>query len=137
KDYVQLAANTRIPLSHGEREIHRYTVRDFIECGAIRYLQFDSTRAAGFSESIKVAQMAEQYGVFVVPHHSPEIHAHLVVALPQVGYCVESHGSDARDPLTHHVFKDRVTFRNGHLHLADKPGFGFEIDWTAVEKYRV
>ena len=63
--------------------------------------------------------------------------ASFAVALPQVGYCVESHGSDARDPLTHHVFKDRVTFRNGHLHLADKPGFGFEIDWTAVEKYRV
>ncbi|MDB5903887.1 MAG: hypothetical protein JWM26_2765 [Betaproteobacteria bacterium] len=136
-DYVQLAAATRIPLSHGEREIHRYTVRDFIECGAIKYLQFDSTRAAGFTESIRVAQLAEQHGVFVVPHHSPEIHAHLVLALPEVGYCVESHGSDVRDPLPHHVFRDRVTFRDGHIHLADKPGFGLEIDWDAVERYRL
>jgi D-galactarolactone cycloisomerase len=135
-DYVRLAAATRIPLSHGEREIHRYTVRDFVECGAIKYLQFDSTRAAGFTESIRVAQLAEQHGVFVVPHHSPEIHAHLVLALPEVGYCVESHGSDARDPLPHHVFRDRVTFRDGHIHLADKPGFGLEIDWEAVERYR-
>ena len=137
KDYVQLAASTRIPLSHGEREIHRFTVRDFIECGAIRYLQFDSTRAAGFTESIRVAQMAEQYGVFVVPHHSPEIHMHLVAAMPQVGYCVESHGSDTRDPLTHQVFRDRVILRDGHIHLTDKPGFGFEIDWKAVDRYRV
>lgn len=137
KDYVQLAAATRIPLSHGEREIHRYTVRDFIECGAIRYLQFDSTRAAGFTESLRVAQFAEQHAVFVVPHSSPEIHAHLVTALPDVGYCVESHGSDSRDPLPHHVFRERVTFRDGHIHLSDKPGFGLEIDWDAVERHRV
>ncbi len=134
-DYVRLARETRIPLSHGEREIHRFTVRDFIECGAIRYLQFDSTRAAGFTESIRVAQLAEQHGVFVVPHHSPEIHAHLVVAMPQVGYCVESHGSDVRDPLPHQIFRDRVTFRDGYIHLGDKPGFGLEIDWQAVERH--
>jgi D-galactarolactone cycloisomerase len=137
QDYVQLAAATRIPLSHGEREIHRYTVRDFIECGAIKYLQFDSTRAAGFTESIRVAQLAEQHGVFVVPHHSPEIHAHLVMALPEVGYCVESHGSGTRDPLPHHVFKDRVTFRDGYIHVTDKPGFGLEVDAAAVERYRI
>ena len=136
KDYVALAAETRIPLSHGEREIHRFTVRDFIECGAIKYLQFDSTRAAGFTESLRVAQLAEQHGVFVVPHHSPEIHAHLVAALPEVGYCVESHGSATRDPLTHHVFPDRITFRDGYIHLSDKPGFGLEIDWKAVDRYR-
>jgi D-galactarolactone cycloisomerase len=137
RDYVQLAAATRIPLSHGEREIHRFTVRDFIECGAIKYLQFDSTRAAGFTESLRVAQLAEQHGVYVVPHHSPEIHAHLVVAMPQVGYCVESHGSGTRDPLPHHIFRERVTFRDGYIHLGDKPGFGLEIDWQAVERYRV
>jgi D-galactarolactone cycloisomerase len=135
-DYVALARETRIPLSHGEREMHRFTVRDFVECGAIKYLQFDSTRAAGFTESVRIAQMCEQHGVFVVPHHSPEIHAHLVLALPEVGYCVESHGSSTRDPLPHHVFRERVDFRDGYIHLKDKPGFGLDIDWKAVERYR-
>ena len=136
-DYVQLARETRIPLSHGEREIHRFTVRDFIECGAIKYLQFDSTRAAGFTEAIRVAQLAEQHGVFVVPHHSPEIHGHLVLAMPEVGYCVESHGSDTRDPLRHRLYRDEVEMRGGYIHLGDKPGFGLDVDWKAVERYRV
>ena len=136
-DYVQLARATRIPLSHGEREIHRFTVRDFLECGAIRYLQFDSTRAAGFTESIRVAQLAEQHAAYVVPHSSPELHAHLVAAMPQVGYCVESHGSDTRDPLPHRIFRDRVVFRDGHIHLNDKPGFGLDVDFAAVERYRL
>lgn len=136
-DYVQLAAETTIPLSHGEREIHRFTVRDFIECGAIKYLQFDSTRAAGFTEALRVAQLAEQHGVFVVPHHSPEIHGHLVAAMPEVGYCVESHGSDTRDPLRHNVYGGGVQMRDGYLHLGDKPGFGLDIDWSTVERCRL
>jgi L-alanine-DL-glutamate epimerase-like enolase superfamily enzyme len=137
RDYVQLAAETSIPLSHGEREIHRFTVRDFIECGAIKYLQYDSTRAAGFTEALRVAQLAEQHGVFVVPHHSPEIHGHLVVAFPEVGYCVESHGSDMRDPLRHNLYGGRMHMRDGFLHLDDKPGFGLEIDWKVVERFRI
>ena len=40
-DYVRLAAASPIPLAHGEREWHRYTVRDFIDSGAIRFVQFD------------------------------------------------------------------------------------------------
>jgi L-alanine-DL-glutamate epimerase-like enolase superfamily enzyme len=136
KDYVQLAANTRIPLSHGEREIHRYTVRDFIECGAIRYLQFDSTRAAGFTEGLRVAQYAEQYGTYIVPHQSPEIHGHLVVALTKVGYCVETHGSEKRDPLRNQVYMNHIEMRDGYIEIDDKPGFGIEIDWKAVDRYR-
>ena len=49
-DYVRLAAAVTIPLAHGEREWHRFTVRDFITSGAIRFVQFDATRHAGFTE---------------------------------------------------------------------------------------
>jgi L-alanine-DL-glutamate epimerase-like enolase superfamily enzyme len=37
---LRLAAASPIPLAHGDREWHRYTVRDFINAGAIRYVQF-------------------------------------------------------------------------------------------------
>ena len=40
-DYVRLAAASPIPLAHCEREWHRYTVRDFIDSGAIGFVQFD------------------------------------------------------------------------------------------------
>lgn len=135
-DYLRLATAISIPLSHGERELHRYTVRDFLTSGAIRYLQFDATRAAGFTEALRVAQLAEQHGVYVAPHHAPEIHGHLVTALPRVGYCVESHGSPERDPLQHDLYAERAQFRDGHIHLNDKPGWGVEINWDAVKHYR-
>lgn len=136
-DYVRLAQAIGIPLSHGERELHRYTVRDFLTSGAIRYLQFDGTRAAGFTEALRVAQLAEQHSVYVAPHHAPEIHGHLVAALPRVGYCVESHGNPERDPLAHELYTERAQFRDGHIHLSDRPGFGLEINWAAVDRYKV
>jgi D-galactarolactone cycloisomerase len=135
-DFVRLAAATPIPLAHGERELTRFTVRDFIATGAIRYVQFDSTRYAGFTEALRVAQLAEQHGVMIAPHTVPELHGHLVLAFPRCGFAVESHGDARRDPVSHHLYKEPVRTRDSYVHLNDKPGFGVEIDWTFVEKHR-
>ena len=64
------------------------------------------------------------------------VHGYLEDEWPEVGYCVESHASDTRDPLPHQIFPERVTFRDGYIHLTDKPGFGLDIDWKAVERHR-
>src|SRR5690606_4476862 len=87
-DFVRLAAATRIPLAHGEREIHRFTIRDFIATGAVRYVQFDATRYAGFTEALRVAHLADQHGAFISPHHAPELHSHVVAAFPRMGHSV-------------------------------------------------
>src|SRR5438093_248332 len=91
-DFARLAAATPIPLAHGERELSRFTVRDFIVQGGIRYVQFDATRAAGFTEALRIAALAEQHGVIVAPHSAPEIHGHLALAVPRGVFGVESHG---------------------------------------------
>src|SRR5271154_3097980 len=126
-DFARLAAATPIPLAHGERELTRFTVRDFIVEGGIRYVQFDATRAAGFTEALRIAALAEQHGVMVAPHTAPEFHGHLVLALPRCGFGVEGHGGPAEDPLGYGLFKDHPMLRDGHLHLGDKPGFGLEV----------
>jgi L-alanine-DL-glutamate epimerase-like enolase superfamily enzyme len=134
-DFVRLAQATHIPLAHGERELTRFTVRDFIASGAIRYVQFDSTRYAGFTEALRVAQLAEQHGVMIAPHTVPEIHGHLLMAFPRCGYAVESHGNEERDPISHHLYKEPVETKDSYVYLNDKPGFGVEIDWDFVKKH--
>ncbi len=135
-DFVRLAQSTPIPLAHGERELTRFTVRDFIASGAIRYVQFDSTRAAGFTEALRVAHFAEQHGVRIAPHLAPEIHAHLVAAFPGASFGIETHGGPERDPLWFGLFTERAQVREGHVYLSEKPGFGVEIDWNYVKKHR-
>jgi L-alanine-DL-glutamate epimerase-like enolase superfamily enzyme len=134
-DFARLAAATHIPLAHGERELTRFTVRDFITTGGIRYVQFDATRAGGFTEALRVAQLAEQHGAIVAPHTAPEIHGHLVLAMPRCAFGVESHGGPDTDPLHYGLFQEHPHLHDGHLTISDKPGFGLEIDWNFVAKY--
>ena len=135
-DFARLAAATTIPLAHGERELTRHTVRDFIVSGGVRYVQFDSTRHAGFTESLRIAQLAEQFGARIAPHHAPELHAHLCAAFPGAAFGVESHGSAERDPAWHGLFARRPAVRDSYVHLDDAPGFGIEIDWEFVKRHR-
>ncbi len=134
-DFVILARATPIPLAHGEREITRFTARDFISSGALRFIQFDSTRYAGFTEALRVSYLAEQHGVHIAPHIVPEVHCHLVSAFPRLGFGVESHGNADRDPLWFEMFNERAQVKDGQVHMSDLPGFGFEIDWKTVKKY--
>ena len=134
-DFALLAKATPIPLAHGERELTRFTTRDFMTLGGIRYVQFDSTRYAGFTESLRVAHMADHAGVMITPHHAPELHCHLVAAFPRTGFAVESHGSPDRDPIWHGLFSDRAQIRDSYVHMNDKPGFGIEIDWDYAKKH--
>lgn len=135
-DFQRLAAASPIPLAHGEREWHRYTVRDFIDSGAIRYVQFDSTRHAGFSESLRIAHYAEQKGVLVSPHSAGHLHSHLVSAFGDAAFAAESHGDPERHPLQHAIYRGGAEVRNGMMHLSEAPGFGFDVDWKSLEKFR-
>ena len=135
-DYLQLAEATTIPIAHGERLTNRFTCRDFITSGGIGYIQFDATRFCGFTESIRVAELANQLNVKIAPHHAPEIHSHLVAAYPEHGFGCESHGDPERDPTFYHLFSERAQIKDGYVHMNDKPGFGIEIDRKFMERYK-
>jgi D-galactarolactone cycloisomerase len=137
RDFARLAAATPIPLAHGERERHRHAVRDFIDTGAIRYVQFDSTRYAGFTESLRIAHYAEQNGVKVAPHTAPHIHRHLVSALGDAAFAAESLGDPARYPIHRAIYEDAAEARDGMIALTEKAGFGLEVDWSRVDRLRV
>jgi D-galactarolactone cycloisomerase len=136
-DFVRLARYSSIPLSHGEREWHRFTTRDFIDSGALRFVQFDSTRFGGFTEGLRVAAYAEQKGVLIQPHSWPHLHAHLVSAFGDACFGAECVGDPRMHPIHHHIMTGGAAYRNGTVHLTEAPGFGLEIDWKAVKELKV
>ncbi len=136
-DFRRLAESSPIPLAHCERELHRFSVRDFIDSGAIRFVQFDSTRHAGFSESLRIAHYAEQKGVLIAPHSAPHLHAHIVSAFGDAAFVVESFGvNDARHPIQNGIYRGGTEVRDGRVRLSEAPGFGVDIDWDAVGRLR-
>jgi D-galactarolactone cycloisomerase len=134
-DYVKLARATTIPLAHGEREWHRFAMREFVDSGALRYVQFDSARFGGITEGLRVGIYAEQKNVMVQPHSWPHLHAHVAAALGKGAYgaeCVPN--PEIHHPIHHRIFKGGPYYRDGRLRLTEAPGFGVEVDWTEVKR---
>ncbi len=135
-DYVTLAKAIPMPLAHGEREWHRFTVRDFIDSGALGFVQFDCTRYAGFSEALHIARLAQAKGVMIAPHSAAHIQAHIASAFGDAAFGAESAGDDRHHPIHHRIFHGGAEHRGGRVHLTEAPGFGLDVDWTAVKALR-
>lgn len=132
-DFLRVADASPIPLAHGEREWHRYTVRDYVDSGAIRYVQFDGTRFSGFTEALRVAEYAAQANVRIAPHEAPHIHGHLVSAFEAEAYGAEVIAAEGFRPIIDAIYDGGPTVADGRLHLPEAPGFGLDVDLDAVD----
>lgn len=135
-DFVTLAKAINIPLAHGEREWHRHTVGEFIDSGALRYVQFDCTRYGGFSEALRIGRHAQAKGVLIAPHSAAHIQAHIASAFGAAAYAAESVGDERLHPIHHRIFEGGATHRHGRVHLTEAPGFGLTVDWNSVAALR-
>ena len=72
-------APTRIAL--GEHVPNRVVFKNFMEAGALDFVQVDCTRVGGVSEFLAVSLLARKFGLPVVPHVGDmgQIHQHLVI----------------------------------------------------------
>ncbi len=90
-DYTGLArvADALItPLAGGECLYGITSFRHMIEAHSVDIIMIDLNRVGGISNWMKVAAMAEAFNLPVVSHLFPEIHVHLVSAIPN-GLTVE------------------------------------------------
>jgi L-alanine-DL-glutamate epimerase-like enolase superfamily enzyme len=131
---ARVGAATTIPLASGERELHRFGCRDLVDHAPIRFLQFDCTRAGGVTEWLRVAAYASAHGVLMAPHHDPQIHGHLLAAVPN-GHIQEVFPNAVRDPLWSRLFSEQPQVLHGELVLGDRPGLGLTLDRDVLEHY--
>ena len=130
----RLKKDCPIPLASGENENNRYGARRLVETGAIDFLQFDCQKYAGPTEWLKVAGMAATHDVWMAPHHEPQLHGHLMTAIPNA-YILESFGNPDRDPFWFELYTRKPEIVNGKLTLLDDPGIGVEFDKATLKKY--
>jgi L-alanine-DL-glutamate epimerase-like enolase superfamily enzyme len=130
-----LKHHTRLPLASGESARTRFEARELIEQRAIDIMQFDGTKNGGITEWRKIAGMCSMYHVDVAPHHDPQIHGHLVAAVPH-GLTVESFHNPARDPLWPDLYAESARLEGGVLCLSERPGLGINFNEDFVRRYR-
>src|SRR5215831_2161593 len=130
-DYAGIArvnAALATPICGGELVYGIVPFRHMIETRSVDYVMIDLIRVGGFTQWMKVAGMAEAFNLPVVSHVIPEIHAHLVAAVPN-GLTVEYMGW----MLT--LFEGTAALDKGELLLSDRPGLGLTFDAAAVRRF--
>ena len=74
--------------------------------------------------------MAEAFNIPVVSHLVPEIHVHLISAIPN-GLTIEYM------PWTQRLWEEMPKMENGELVVPDKPGLGLEFNQDTIKQYQV
>ena len=118
------------PIAAGEYHYGIVPFRHLLEARAIDIVMIDLLRVGGITQWMKVAGMAEAFNVPVVSHLVPEIHVHLVAAIPN-GLTVEYM------PWTLRLYEETPALEGGQLVVPTKPGLGLAFDAAALKRYQV
>jgi len=120
-DYAGLAritAKLATPIAGGEYVYGIAPFRHMLEARSVDYPMIDLVRVGGITQWMKVAGMAEAYNLPVVSHLIPEVHVHLIAAIPN-GHIVEYM------PWTRTLFENPPLPVNGEMTVPTAPGLGF------------
>lgn len=118
--YAALAAASPVPLATGE---HHQGLVDFApffreECCTV--VQPDLAMGGGITEALRVAQIAEHYGLVVAPHFLPALFIHLAAAAPAIRWLEHF-------PLLEPLFDNPVDMdEGGEIAPPDDPGHGLK-----------
>jgi len=115
------------PLAGGECLYGITPFRHMIEAHSVDIIMIDLNRVGGISNWMKVAAMAEAFNLPVVSHLFPEIHVHLVSAIPN-GLTVEYM------PWSFRLFEEVPVPTNGELLVPTKPGLGLQFS-RDIDRY--
>ncbi len=133
---AEVRQRTTIPINAGQSEITSHGVRRLIAAGAVDIVNFDASEAGGITEWRRAAGMCRVHGIEMAHHEEPQIAVHMLAAVPHGTY-VECFPDPERDPLWAAFIKNRPPIKNGIIEIPKAPGFGLELDWDMVEKYRL
>jgi len=133
---AEVRQRTTIPINAGQSEISAHGVRRLIAAGAVDIVNFDASEAGGVTEWRRAAAMCAVHGIQMAHHEEPQIATHMLAAVAHGTY-VECFPDPERDPLWANFIKNRAPIEDGVIEVPTGPGFGLDLDWDLVEKYRL
>ena len=125
---ARVTAALDTPVAGGEYLYGPVPFRHMMEARSVDIVMVDLMRAGGITQWMKIAGMAEAFNLPIVSHLVPEIHVHLVAAVPN-GLTVEYM------PRALRLYKETPKIEDGMLVVPQKPGLGLEFDMDVIKRY--
>jgi len=124
---ARVAAALATPIAGGEYLWGIVPFRHMIEARSVDIVMIDQVRCGGITPWRKIAGMAEAFNLPVVSHGVPEIHVHLVGAVPN-GLTVEYM------PRLFRLFEEVPVPHNGDLLMPTAPGLGLKFNEETIRQ---
>jgi D-galactarolactone cycloisomerase len=140
EDYAGLARVRRecgIAVSAGENAVSHLDFQAMFDAGAVDYAQPSVTKIGGVSEMMRIAALARERGVRLVPH-SPYFGPGLLATLHMAaGFEHETMIEYSFVDLGANPLGDAIAVKDGRIALPRGPGLGRDPDPAVLERYRV
>ena len=129
--YLALAATSPVPIATGEHHQGAVELAPLFDAHAITVVQPDLAMMGGITECLRVAQLADHFGIVVSPHFLPALFAHLAAAAPAIRWLEDF-------PLLEPLFIDLAEIdESGSIKPSETPGHGMRWATGAREEYRI
>lgn len=135
----------KTPVSGGEQDNDLAQWRRMIKMRAVDILQPDICYIGGLTRALRVAQMAAEYNMPVIPHSAnlsmvTIFSLHMMKAIPNAGdyveFSIETKGIRKQADL---LYTPHLKVADGKARLSAEPGWGVNIndDWLKSAAYQV
>ncbi len=128
--HVRVAREGGLPVAAGENLRTLVDFRQLIEAGGVSFPEPDVTNCGGVTGFMKIAHLAEAFGLPVTSHGAHDITVHLLAAVPNRSF-LEAHGFG----LDRYIAAPLV-LEDGFARAPERPGHGMEFDWAGLAALR-
>lgn len=138
--YVELCHALDVPIHLGEFLFSVYAYAEYIRRGAVDVARFIVDNVGGITGGMKIAHLAECFGLEVAPHNWGDtlehaVHFHCELAAPNAPFFEMTIPQGVYDPP---YMKDRIRVApDGYVYAPVKPGLGYEIDRNELDNLTI
>jgi L-alanine-DL-glutamate epimerase-like enolase superfamily enzyme len=108
--------------------------RRMCEAGSVDCLQADATRCGGITEWLRVAALAQSFGLQLSAHCAPHVHAQAAASIDNIRHLEWFHDHVRIESI---FFDGVLDPQGGAVTPADRPGLGLEFRRSDAERFRV
>jgi len=130
--HAALARSIQTPIALGEQLYRVDDFRNFMQAGAMHFVQPDAVRLAGITEWWQVADLALAHRLPVAPHIGDMMQVHLQLSIAHPACHLLEY-----IPWLRGCFEEPATQKDGWFEIPEKPGAGTTLRANALEQFNV
>lgn len=127
---AEIAAASPIPIASGESEFLSVGMQEMIDRRCAHTLMPDLQRMGGIAEFVKSGHLAEHKGIAISSHLFTEMSIGLLAAVENATWLEYM-------PWFEGAYADRLTIKDGHVRVPDRPGHAVGLDLVALARHRL